>query len=108
MANPDHHHDMSQSKGVGGTIDNKSAPRSAGTTLSRVRAPPPAPWPNGRPESQSPSCCGLARHKTPLHQPVRTLTRPNHLLSASKMRRSFARRREHRAKEPDQRRVIFI
>ncbi|GFO18098.1 hypothetical protein PoB_004460300 [Plakobranchus ocellatus] len=32
--------------GVGGTVDSESALRSAGTLLSRVRAPPPAPWPN--------------------------------------------------------------
>ncbi|GFN97223.1 hypothetical protein PoB_002372900 [Plakobranchus ocellatus] len=37
--------------GVGGTVADESALRSAGTLLSRVRAPPPAPWPDGGPES---------------------------------------------------------
>ncbi|GFN79956.1 hypothetical protein PoB_000646200 [Plakobranchus ocellatus] len=31
--------------GVGGTVARESAVRSAGTVLSRVRAPPPASWP---------------------------------------------------------------
>ncbi|GFO32698.1 hypothetical protein PoB_005920300 [Plakobranchus ocellatus] len=31
--------------GIGGSVANQSAMRSAGTLLSRVRAPPPAPWP---------------------------------------------------------------
>ncbi|GFN88783.1 hypothetical protein PoB_001528900 [Plakobranchus ocellatus] len=31
--------------GVGGTVASESALRSAGTLLSRVRAPPPASWP---------------------------------------------------------------
>ncbi|GFO43647.1 hypothetical protein PoB_007015200 [Plakobranchus ocellatus] len=38
-------------RGVGGTVASESALRSAGTLLSRVRAPPPAPWPDGGPES---------------------------------------------------------
>ncbi|GFN84792.1 tumor protein p53-inducible protein 13 [Plakobranchus ocellatus] len=38
-------------EGVGGTVARESALRSAGTLLSRVRAPPPAPWPDGGPES---------------------------------------------------------
>ncbi|GFO00623.1 hypothetical protein PoB_002712800 [Plakobranchus ocellatus] len=33
--------------GVGGSVAGESALRSAGTLLSRVRAPPPAPWPDG-------------------------------------------------------------
>ncbi|GFO50290.1 hypothetical protein PoB_007679500 [Plakobranchus ocellatus] len=37
--------------GVGGTVASESALRSAGTFLSRVRAPLPAPWPDGGPES---------------------------------------------------------
>ncbi|GFO02084.1 hypothetical protein PoB_002858900 [Plakobranchus ocellatus] len=38
-------------RGVGGTVASESALRSAGTLLSRVRAPPPAPWPDGGPEA---------------------------------------------------------
>ncbi|GFO29831.1 hypothetical protein PoB_005633600 [Plakobranchus ocellatus] len=46
---------------VGGTVDSESALRSAGTPLSRVRAPSPAPWPDGgRPESLRSPYCGLA------------------------------------------------
>ncbi|GFO26295.1 arylsulfatase b-like [Plakobranchus ocellatus] len=37
--------------GVGGTVDSESAIRSGVTLLSRVRAPPPAPWPDEGPES---------------------------------------------------------
>ncbi|GFO06824.1 hypothetical protein PoB_003332900 [Plakobranchus ocellatus] len=37
--------------GVGNTVACESALRSAGTLLSRVRAPLPAPWPDGGPES---------------------------------------------------------
>ncbi|GFN89730.1 contactin [Plakobranchus ocellatus] len=36
-------------RGVGGTVDSESAPKSAGTLLLRVRAPSPAPWPDGGP-----------------------------------------------------------
>ncbi|GFO49041.1 ras GTPase-activating protein ngap-like isoform x4 [Plakobranchus ocellatus] len=43
-----------------GTVTNKSALRSAGILLSRVRAPPPAPWPEGGPESRRSPCCGFA------------------------------------------------
>ncbi|GFO16771.1 hypothetical protein PoB_004327600 [Plakobranchus ocellatus] len=42
--------------GVGGTVASESALRSAGTFLSRVRAPPPAPWPDGGPESLRSPC----------------------------------------------------
>ncbi|GFO18114.1 hypothetical protein PoB_004461900 [Plakobranchus ocellatus] len=37
--------------------------RSAGTLLSRIRAPPPAPWPDGGPESLRSPCCVLAIYK---------------------------------------------
>ncbi|GFO32452.1 hypothetical protein PoB_005895700 [Plakobranchus ocellatus] len=40
--------------------DSESTLRSAGTLLSQVRAPPPAPWPDGGPESLRSPCCGLA------------------------------------------------
>ncbi|GFO45014.1 acetylcholine receptor subunit alpha [Plakobranchus ocellatus] len=50
--------------GVGGTVASESALRSAGTLLSRVRAPPPAPWPDGGPESLRSPCWGLAIYKT--------------------------------------------
>ncbi|GFO03626.1 hypothetical protein PoB_003013100 [Plakobranchus ocellatus] len=46
--------------GVGGTVVSESTLRSAGTILSRVRAPPQAPWPDGGPESLRSPCCGLA------------------------------------------------
>ncbi|GFO13327.1 hypothetical protein PoB_003983200 [Plakobranchus ocellatus] len=36
--------------GVGGTVASKSALISAGILQSRVRVPPPAPWPDGGPE----------------------------------------------------------
>ncbi|GFN79441.1 hypothetical protein PoB_000594700 [Plakobranchus ocellatus] len=42
---------------------NESAQRSAGTLLSRVRAPPLAPWPDGGPKSLRSPCCRLAIHK---------------------------------------------
>ncbi|GFN75529.1 hypothetical protein PoB_000203500 [Plakobranchus ocellatus] len=37
--------------------------------MSRLRAPPPTPWPDGGPESLRSPCCGLAIHKK---------TKPNH------------------------------
>ncbi|GFN79578.1 hypothetical protein PoB_000608400 [Plakobranchus ocellatus] len=46
--------------GVGGTVACESALRSAGTLLSRVRAPPSAPRPVGGPKSLKSPCCGLA------------------------------------------------
>ncbi|GFO44970.1 hypothetical protein PoB_007147500 [Plakobranchus ocellatus] len=47
--------------GVGGTMDSESALRCARTPLSRVRALPPAPRPDGGgPESLRSSCCGRA------------------------------------------------
>ncbi|GFO03191.1 hypothetical protein PoB_002969600 [Plakobranchus ocellatus] len=42
---------------------SESALRSAGTLLSRVRTPPPAPWPDGGPKSLRSPCCGLAIYK---------------------------------------------
>ncbi|GFO38818.1 hypothetical protein PoB_006532300 [Plakobranchus ocellatus] len=51
------------SGGVGSTVACESALRSAGTLLSRVRAPLPAPWPDGGPESLRSPCCGLAIYK---------------------------------------------
>ncbi|GFO28583.1 hypothetical protein PoB_005508800, partial [Plakobranchus ocellatus] len=53
--------------GVGGTVASESALRSAGTLLSRVRAPPTAPWPDGGPESLRSPCCGLAIYKNSTH-----------------------------------------
>ncbi|GFO01436.1 hypothetical protein PoB_002794100 [Plakobranchus ocellatus] len=46
--------------GVGGTVVSESALRSAGTLLSRIRAPLAAPWPDEGPKSLRSSCCGLA------------------------------------------------
>ncbi|GFO19647.1 Williams-Beuren syndrome chromosomal region 27 protein [Plakobranchus ocellatus] len=51
--------------GVDGTVASESALRSAGNLLSQVRAPPPAPWPDGGPESQRSPCCGLAIYNKP-------------------------------------------
>ncbi|GFO43154.1 hypothetical protein PoB_006965900 [Plakobranchus ocellatus] len=51
------------SRGVGSTVACESALRSAGTLLSRVRAPLPAPWPDGGPKSLRSPCCGLAIYK---------------------------------------------
>ncbi|GFO28642.1 hypothetical protein PoB_005514700 [Plakobranchus ocellatus] len=50
-------------RGAGSTVACESALRSAGTLLSRVRAPLPAPWPDGGPESLRSPCCGLAIYK---------------------------------------------
>ncbi|GFO35853.1 hypothetical protein PoB_006235800 [Plakobranchus ocellatus] len=50
-------------RGVGSTVACESALRSAGTLLSRARAPLPAPWPDGGPESLRSPCCGLAIYK---------------------------------------------
>ncbi|GFO48908.1 hypothetical protein PoB_007541300 [Plakobranchus ocellatus] len=47
-------------KEVGGTV----AGESALTLLSRVRAPPLAPWPDGGPESLRSPCCGLVKKKS--------------------------------------------
>ncbi|GFO45001.1 hypothetical protein PoB_007150600 [Plakobranchus ocellatus] len=51
--------------GVGGSVVTESALRSAGTLMSRVRAPPPAPWPDGGPKSLSSPCCKLAIYQKP-------------------------------------------
>ncbi|GFN74586.1 hypothetical protein PoB_000109200 [Plakobranchus ocellatus] len=53
-------------RGVGGSVVSESALRSAGTLLSRVRAPPRAPWPDGGPESLRSPCYGLAIYKNQL------------------------------------------
>ncbi|GFN93373.1 hypothetical protein PoB_001987900 [Plakobranchus ocellatus] len=52
--------------GVGGTVDSKSTFRSAGTLLSRIRAPPSVPWPDGGPESLRLPCSALAIYKIKL------------------------------------------
>ncbi|GFO18666.1 hypothetical protein PoB_004517100 [Plakobranchus ocellatus] len=64
------HHRLVQSSstlrglgGVGSTVACESVLRSAGTLLSRVRAPLPAPLPDGGPESLRSPCCGLAIYK---------------------------------------------
>ncbi|GFO39174.1 hypothetical protein PoB_006567900 [Plakobranchus ocellatus] len=56
-------------RGVGGSVVSKSALRPAGTLLSQVRAPPPAPQPDGGPKSLRSPCCGLATYK---NQPTPT------------------------------------
>ncbi|GFO30296.1 hypothetical protein PoB_005680100 [Plakobranchus ocellatus] len=50
-------------RSFGGTVASESALRSARAFLLRVRAPQPAPWPDGGPESLRPPCCGLAIYK---------------------------------------------
>ncbi|GFO45536.1 hypothetical protein PoB_007204100 [Plakobranchus ocellatus] len=54
---------MQGSWGVGGTVSSESALRSAVILLLRVRAPPPAPWPDGGPESLRSPFCRLAVYK---------------------------------------------
>ncbi|GFO21425.1 hypothetical protein PoB_004793000 [Plakobranchus ocellatus] len=44
-------------------LTSESALRSAEILLSRVRVPPPAPWPDTGPENLRLPCCGLAIHK---------------------------------------------
>ncbi|GFO36360.1 hypothetical protein PoB_006286500 [Plakobranchus ocellatus] len=47
----------------GGIVDSEPALTSAGIFLSRVRAPPEAPWPVGGPESLRSPSCGLDTKK---------------------------------------------
>ncbi|GFO22107.1 ficolin-2 [Plakobranchus ocellatus] len=47
-------------RGVGGTVARESALISAGTLLSRFRAPPPAPRPDGGLQSLRSPYCELA------------------------------------------------
>ncbi|GFO05274.1 hypothetical protein PoB_003177900 [Plakobranchus ocellatus] len=72
-------------RGVGGTVASQSALRSAGTLLSRVRAPlAPPPWPDGEPESLRSPCCELAICKKPkLAIQLSTTSFRNSLNSAS-------------------------
>ncbi|GFN99675.1 hypothetical protein PoB_002618100 [Plakobranchus ocellatus] len=55
--------EQSSYRSVGGTMASASALKSAGTLLSQVRAPPTAPWTDGRSESLRSPCCGLAKNK---------------------------------------------
>ncbi|GFO15829.1 hypothetical protein PoB_004233400 [Plakobranchus ocellatus] len=48
------------SREVVGIVNTQPVLRFAGTLLWQVRAPPPAPWPGGGPESLRSPCCGLA------------------------------------------------
>ncbi|GFO48098.1 hypothetical protein PoB_007460300 [Plakobranchus ocellatus] len=48
---------------AGASVASESALRSAGILLSRVRAPPPTPLPDGGPESLRSPYCGLAVYK---------------------------------------------
>ncbi|GFN99861.1 hypothetical protein PoB_002636700 [Plakobranchus ocellatus] len=50
----------SANRGVSSSVASESVLRSAETLLSRVRAPPPTPWPDGGPESLISPCCRLA------------------------------------------------
>ncbi|GFO20746.1 hypothetical protein PoB_004725100 [Plakobranchus ocellatus] len=53
MKAENNHCDAGTLRGVGGTVACESALRSAGTLLSRVRAPSSAPRPDGVPESKN-------------------------------------------------------
>ncbi|GFO13268.1 hypothetical protein PoB_003977300 [Plakobranchus ocellatus] len=64
--------------GVDGTVDSESALRSVGALLSRIRAPPPASWPGGGPESLR-SPYGLALFK---YQPL-MMSAPRSLINAA-------------------------
>ncbi|GFN77810.1 hypothetical protein PoB_000431600 [Plakobranchus ocellatus] len=55
------------SRGVGSTGATKSALRSAGTCMSRVRDPPSAPWPDGGPKSLSTRCASAILSWSPSH-----------------------------------------
>ncbi|GFO31542.1 hypothetical protein PoB_005804700 [Plakobranchus ocellatus] len=51
--------------GFDGKVACESALRSAGTLMSRVRAPTSAPRPGGGPQGLRSTCCGLAIYKNP-------------------------------------------
>ncbi|GFO02126.1 hypothetical protein PoB_002863100, partial [Plakobranchus ocellatus] len=70
-------------RGVGSTVACESALRSAGTLLSRVRAPLPAPWPDGGPESLRSPCCGLAIYKKLKHTRTSRLLEPAMFLAST-------------------------
>ncbi|GFO18102.1 hypothetical protein PoB_004460700 [Plakobranchus ocellatus] len=69
--------------GVDGTVASESALRSAGNLLSWVRAPPPAPWLDGGPESLRSFCCGLAIYNKP-NQTISFSLRGDGLLQVKK------------------------
>ncbi|GFN87572.1 hypothetical protein PoB_001407800 [Plakobranchus ocellatus] len=84
--------------GVGSTVASESALRSAWTLLSRVRALPPAPWPDGRPTSLR-SPCELIIYKK---QSDTRQRRPyTHY-------RTAARAREHVAQRPPTTMNLFL
>ncbi|GFO14907.1 hypothetical protein PoB_004141200 [Plakobranchus ocellatus] len=66
LASLQFHNSRLAAGGVGGSVAGEYALRSAGTLLSRVRAPLPAPWSEGVPESLRSPSCGLAIYKNPL------------------------------------------
>ncbi|GFO00487.1 hypothetical protein PoB_002699200 [Plakobranchus ocellatus] len=51
-------------KGCYGTVDSEFVLRSAETLLSRIRALPLVPWPDGGPESLRSRCLGQDVHKS--------------------------------------------
>ncbi|GFO31017.1 hypothetical protein PoB_005752200, partial [Plakobranchus ocellatus] len=53
-------HDLSSFGSFGGMEDSEFVLRSAGISLSRIRAPPSASWLNGGLENLRSPCCGLA------------------------------------------------
>ncbi|GFO28816.1 hypothetical protein PoB_005532100 [Plakobranchus ocellatus] len=61
--------DIHEYGGVDGTVASESALRSAGNLPSRVRALPPTPWPEGRPQSLRSPCCELALYNKSISYP---------------------------------------
>ncbi|GFN99310.1 hypothetical protein PoB_002581600 [Plakobranchus ocellatus] len=65
-------------RGVGGTVASESALKSAWILQSRVRAPPPALWPDGGHESLRSPCYGQAIYKKPNQASTHTHTNTQH------------------------------
>ncbi|GFO12153.1 sphingosine-1-phosphate lyase-like [Plakobranchus ocellatus] len=71
--------------GDGGTVASEF---SAGILLSRVRALPPAPWADGRPESlRSPCCWTMERQQNP--DCVHCSVLPHHRVSCDQLIQDF-------------------
>ncbi|GFO14362.1 hypothetical protein PoB_004086700 [Plakobranchus ocellatus] len=62
--------------GVGNTVDNEAVLRSAGTLLSRVRAPLPALWPVRGPESLRTPFYGLTVYNNQTKHVMRVIRMP--------------------------------
>ncbi|GFN86776.1 hypothetical protein PoB_001328200 [Plakobranchus ocellatus] len=63
-------------RGIGSTVASECTLRCAGTFLSKARAPPPVPWPDGEPKSLTSPCCGLAICKKPNQTNLLSSTSP--------------------------------